>query len=278
MRYDTTLKELFRQAPQRLFKLLINDTAQELLTVEFPTVRQRRPDLVARLTGGGIFHLELQSTQPKIMLWRMLEYYMLITLQLGQPPIQRLLYVGKRPLRMADTLRLPNLHFHCPVIDIREIDSQLLLESPQFEDRLLAILGRMEDPQRTLRVILESIVQLPSKSQLDALAQLTILSGLRDLESVLKQEVKHMPITVDIRQNLFFKEAFEEGLQEGRSKGIEEGITQGEAQILLRLLQRRFGDIPPQFVTRIQSADNDTLLRWSERILSAQTLEDVFQE
>jgi predicted transposase YdaD len=95
MRYDTVLKELFQQAPQRLLELMAGDTAREMLTVEYPSVRLRKPDLVVRLAGGGVFHLELQSGPQDDMLWRMLEYYVLIYRQFGQTPAQRVLYVGE---------------------------------------------------------------------------------------------------------------------------------------------------------------------------------------
>ena len=61
MRYDTTLKTLFQAPPQQLLRLLVGGQAQEMLTIEYPTVRMRRPDLVVRLTDGRLYHLELQS-------------------------------------------------------------------------------------------------------------------------------------------------------------------------------------------------------------------------
>ena len=46
MRYDTTLKELFHSPPQRLLQMLVGGEAKELLSVEYPAVSMRRPDLV----------------------------------------------------------------------------------------------------------------------------------------------------------------------------------------------------------------------------------------
>ena len=45
--------------------------------------------------------------------------------------------------------------------------------------------------------------------------------------------------------------------------------------MLLRLLTLKFGPLPEPVRTRIESADADTLLRWSERVLTADQLEDV---
>jgi hypothetical protein len=47
--------------------------------------------------------------------------------------------------------------------------------------------------------------------------------------------------------------------------------------ILIRQLTRRFGELPAKTRLEIESADADTLLKWSERILSAQTLEEALR-
>ena len=47
--------------------------------------------------------------------------------------------------------------------------------------------------------------------------------------------------------------------------------------MLLRLLELKFGAIPEQDRRRIETADTKKLLLWSERVLSAESLEEVFQ-
>ena len=69
----------------------------------------------------------------------------------------------------------------------------------------------------------------------------------------------------------------EQGLEQGIEKGVERGIRQGEAQVLLRLLTLRFGVLPQSARDQVESADADTLLRWSESVLTASTLDEVFR-
>ncbi len=57
-----------------------------------------------------------------------------------------------------------------------------------------------------------------------------------------------------------------------------EGRRQGETEVLLRQLRVRFGALPEDVTARINAADAETLLRWSERVLSASTLDAVFGE
>ena len=66
----------------------------------------------------------------------------------------------------------------------------------------------------------------------------------------------------------------EEWLEEGRA----EGTLLGERQMLLSLLERRFGMVPASYQKRLKQADSDTLLEWGRRLLSAPSLKDVFKQ
>ena len=74
-----------------------------------------------------------------------------------------------------------------------------------------------------------------------------------------------------------FAERFRtEGRDQGRDQGRDEGMQQGEAAVLLRQIESKFGS---QAVSRcrqrIEKADADTLLIWSERILTAESVDEV---
>ncbi len=58
----------------------------------------------------------------------------------------------------------------------------------------------------------------------------------------------------------------------------EEGRQEGEAQVVLRQLRLKFGPLEPEIEERVRSADADRLLEWSERVLTAQSLQDVFRD
>ncbi|HYQ29197.1 MAG TPA: PD-(D/E)XK nuclease family transposase [Polyangiaceae bacterium] len=70
--------------------------------------------------------------------------------------------------------------------------------------------------------------------------------------------------------------AREEAEQEGRTAGIQEGRTAGTSEVLLRLLTVKFGPQPANVAERLAGASQEELLRWSERLLLAETLERVF--
>jgi hypothetical protein len=45
-----------------------------------------------------------------------------------------------------------------------------------------------------------------------------------------------------------------------------------------RGLERKFGPLAAEHRARIDAADAETLLRWGERLLSAETIDDVFRD
>jgi len=64
-------------------------------------------------------------------------------------------------------------------------------------------------------------------------------------------------------------------IEQGRQQGIALGEQQGEAKVLLRQIERKFGPPSESVRQRLAEADADTLLDWSERILSADSLDAV---
>jgi hypothetical protein len=66
--------------------------------------------------------------------------------------------------------------------------------------------------------------------------------------------------------------------QAGRQEGRQEGLQEGEATLLLRQLQKRFGELPDSVRARLRSASPDRLEHWGERLLDAASLNDLFDD
>jgi predicted transposase YdaD len=82
-----------------------------------------------------------------------------------------------------------------------------------------------------------------------------------------------MPITINIRENPFFREVFEEGKQAGHQEGRQEEAV----ALLCRQLEHRFGPLPASTRQHIEAADTPTLETWSLRLLEATSLEEVLR-
>lgn len=76
-------------------------------------------------------------------------------------------------------------------------------------------------------------------------------------------------ITFDIKDHPVLNDIFE--------KGVVEGVHKGEAGMLLRLLRKRFGDVPDAVSERLRTAGSDDLDRWTDAVLDAPSLEAVFE-
>ena len=83
---------------------------------------------------------------------------------------------------------------------------------------------------------------------------------------------ENMESVLDQRIEQWAREDREKGRQEGRQEGLQEG----EAQLLMALLEQKFGPLDEMSRTRIRSADADRLLDWGKRMIRAERLADVF--
>ncbi len=103
-----------------------------------------------------------------------------------------------------------------------------------------------------------------------------VLDWMLRLPDDLEREFKRELIAFEEQTKMPYVTSIERlSKQEGREEGREEGRQQGQARVLLRLITLKFG-LPSEAVReQIATADPETLLRWSERILTALTLVGV---
>ena len=61
------------------------------------------------------------------------------------------------------------------------------------------------------------------------------------------------------------------------AEGMAKGMAKGQAELLLRQLGLRFGEVDPATEQRVRQASGDELTHWAERILTADTLQGVLE-
>ena len=72
------------------------------------------------------------------------------------------------------------------------------------------------------------------------------------------------------------EKGLEEGIEKGREEGIKEGEEKGALLMLLRFLRRKFGEIPADLVSRIESLHNpEQLEAVMDSAIIANTLSDI---
>ncbi len=116
----------------------------------------------------------------------------------------------------------------------------------------------------------------------------TLLPWVREIEqqgspgfSLGKIVLKYTVDGVEGQDFDFFKESIREYLSPALGEEImtlaQELQQKGEATVITRLLKHRFHDVPESYLTQIKQADEETLLSWSDKILDAQSLEEIFE-
>ena len=68
----------------------------------------------------------------------------------------------------------------------------------------------------------------------------------------------------------------DEWKEEGVKEGMKQGKHQGKAELLHRLLARRFGLLPSWVDQRLEQAGESELEAWADRVLECGSLEEVF--
>jgi predicted transposase/invertase (TIGR01784 family) len=71
-------------------------------------------------------------------------------------------------------------------------------------------------------------------------------------------------------------EGIERGIEQGIERGIEQGIPRGVRVTLRKLLLLKFPTASDAALARLEDVDLSTLEKWSERVLWATSIEDVF--
>ena len=124
---------------------------------------------------------------------------------------------------------------------------------------------------------MERIAGLAAAERDTALAQLTILAGLRHLSQTVERETRNMPIDLDIRDHEFLGPIIREAEQKGLQKGRQEGRQEGELALLRRLIEKRFGSLTRRADERLAALSVSELEDLSERVLDAASIEDLLK-
>ena len=132
--YDAILKRLLLECAQGTVQQLTGGRIQHWLPMELPKTQNPRVDLLGETADGSLFQLELQSYNDSRMPLRMAEYSLAVFGLYGDFPKQILVYVGRDELHMPDHLSGPDLTFRYTTIDVRDLDGEALLRSPEAGD------------------------------------------------------------------------------------------------------------------------------------------------
>ncbi len=175
----------------------------------------------------------------------------------------------------------------------------LLIEEQAYSDErlagmrnLVAALFRLENSRslqhcRQVLTALKAWLSERNQRQLaqsfaDWLRRIYLPRRLPDVELPHTETLEEVATMLDDQTIDWTREWKEKGLAEGRAEGRAEGLVEGkregESEFLLRMVRKKFGTVDEAVHQRISEADCDQLLAWGERLLSANCIEEVFED
>ncbi len=269
-------------------------------------LREREDDIVWRVRWGDgwvyvYLLLEFQATVDRYMAVRILTYLGLLyqdLIRAGEttpdgllPPVLPLvLYNGEprwtAPTEIADLIHpVPGgLEVYKPQLRYLLLDEGRLADAelPETRDLAAAVFRfeasrAWEDVQAVLRRLL---AWLHAPEQRDLRRSFAVWLGRVVLPGLTGENRE--PAVNDLYEvDTMLAERIErwkrEYQEQGYHEGMQQGMQQGEAALLLRQMERKFGpEASEMYRRRVEQADAETLLAWSERLLAAETPEQIF--
>ena len=187
-----------------------------------------------------------------------------------------------------DALRPWLLNFRFPVVDLGPIPDEQLSRDARLRAGLMALKYGTRDPQTQMDALKEITAALVDAPEILLTVLLYLLTTFPNLdEEHVRQVIRRVnPQEEAEMMSQFAQDILAKGKpewaamvrQEGEQKGRQEGRQEGQAEMLTRLLQHRFGDLPPWASEKIAKAEPPALEEWSLRILDAKTIESVLAD
>jgi len=267
--YDSTCKFIALEYSRDLATWLLGKPLEltEIKPSELSLEPIRADTLIFLESEELILHIEFQTEPKEDIPYRMLDYATRLYRRYPDKPIhQVVIYLRKSDspkVRQNDYKQGKTSH-QFEVIRLWEQPSDTLLKAPGLFP--FAILAQAEKQENLLRQIAQEIEQISdSREQSNLAASTAILAGL-----VLDKDIIQRLLRKDIiKESVIYQEIWSEGLQEGRQEG--------EANLVLRQLNRRIGDISPELLPNIRSLDLEQLENLGEALLDFQSLQDLEQ-
>jgi predicted transposase/invertase (TIGR01784 family) len=292
MPFDNLCKLLSEQYPDRFAAWILGEVpaSVKVLKTEL-SIEPIRADYVTFLeTQERILHLEFQTklpSEPPLPL-RMLDYWVRLYRRY-RLPITQVLVLLRPPADgtvIETRFQVEMTRHDYRVVRMWEQDPDVFLQDPALLP--LAPLAATNQPEQLMFRIAEEVSKIESIEQQQEVAACTqVLAGLRFdkqfirsffrgefmRESVIYQEILEEGLQEGRQRGL--QEGLQQGLQEGLQQGLQEGLQQGELSLVLRLLNRRVGEVPAESQAQIQGLDLSQLEELGEALLDFSSLEDL---
>jgi len=312
--HDTGYKFLFSHSElvQQLMEGFAPDGLAELLdfttltrvngSFVTPAMKSREDDIIWSVQMGEArlylyILLEFQSSIDAAMPVRMMQYVAalydhlirenVVKPQNGLPAVLPIvLYNGDDRWQVTTNIR--NLIHSCPTV-LLPYQPQLtyyLLDEGAYSDHQLAEVknavsaifsfenaGTIETAKIAIRRMVTAVNQLPDKQRLDRIISIWVKRHLqRKLPQSIIPETEHL-----LEDSSMLERNIERWYEQAHSQGMQQGMQQGQSVLLAQMLAAKFANANQnEYIAKLHNASEADLIRYSLQLLSAQTIEEVF--
>jgi predicted transposase/invertase (TIGR01784 family) len=249
MKFDLSLKSALVGLEKSFIKAFLNIEVNDVeeLNVEFPKIEEKEADYLfkAKLqnTKEIIVHIEFQATNHKDMHFRMLRYLTEIYKKYKLPILQLVLYIGDDKMSMKNEISFDlldtKIDYSYKIINIQELDCDRFINSHDSDMVIMAILCNLKDKDKnkvinTIIQRLNDINRDDNNSFKNSLLKLEILSELRNLEDIVKQEeLKVLEKNISVERLPSYMIGYEDGELKGELRGELRGEQKAKIESAL---------------------------------------------
>ena len=204
-----------------------------------------------------VLHIEFQTEAKAEIPFRMTDYRLRVYRRFPRKRMhQVVIYLQPTTSELVQQTAfvLENTRHEFGVIRLWEQPSNIFLNTPGLLP--FATLSQTEDKTRTLQQVAQAIEQInDTRTQSNIAASTAILAGL-----VLNKElIKNLLRSDTMRESVIYQDILQEGA----------------LSIVMRLLRRQVGTIPPAQLLKIQALDSTQLNNLAEALLDFSSLSDL---
>ena len=146
---------------------------------------------------------------------------------------------------------------------------------------MLILLRDGRDPERLRRAfenwreLFVEVLGAGDDAMMQVLCYIAEVASETQFEEFRATILRHHP-TIEDSAVTYAEQLRQQGREQGREQGHQQGFQQGRAELLTKLIRLRFGELSPRHEACLQTGSAEELDRYCERVLSAETIDELF--
>ncbi|MGM0694661.1 MAG: Rpn family recombination-promoting nuclease/putative transposase [Pseudomonadota bacterium] len=238
-----------------------------------------------------LVHVEVQGKADRHFNARMFRYYYRLQDKYPQRRIASVAILTDTGSHRAvgyheQALWKTRLSFTFPVVDLPRLGSDRKPFENSANPFAVIVLAQLEahrtkDDDNARLVTKFSLMKRLYRrgySRTEVLELLRLIDWMLALPPALEEKLEAQMARFEEEIQMSYVTSFE---RIAEKRGVEQGMQQGESRALMRMLVKqltlKFGTLPPWAEQRIEAAGIAELDHWAERVLTADSLDDIFE-